>query len=129
MSELHSVLDDDETEKVIVFTEYIDTLEAIQAALEADDRFKGTWSVLRGGLSLKRRKRVQEEFAMPYKRILLATDAASEGLNLQHHCRRIIHFELPWNPNRLEQRNGRVDRWSGPKTDYQVSILSGYARR
>jgi hypothetical protein len=42
---------------------------------------------------------------------LLATDAASEGLNLQHHCRRVIHVELPWNPNRLEQRNGRVDRY------------------
>ncbi len=111
LDELHWVLDDDETEKVIVFTEYIDTLEAIKAALEGDDKFRGTWSVLRGGMTLKRRKRVQEDFALPTKRILLATDAASEGLNLQHHCRRIIHFELPWNPNRLEQRNGRVDRY------------------
>ena len=43
-------------------------------------------------------------------RILLATDAASEGINLQNHCHRIVHYEIPWNPNRLEQRNGRVDR-------------------
>jgi hypothetical protein len=43
-------------------------------------------------------------------RILLATDAASEGINLQNHCHRIAHCEIPWNPNRLEQRNGRVDR-------------------
>jgi len=43
-------------------------------------------------------------------RILLATDAASEGIDLQNHCYRIIHMEIPWNPNRLEQRNGRLDR-------------------
>jgi hypothetical protein len=54
---------------------------------------------------------VQQLFEQPHIRILLATDAASEGLNLQHHCRRIYHVELPWNPNRLEQRNGRVDRY------------------
>ena len=43
-------------------------------------------------------------------RILLATDAAAEGLDLQNHCYRLIHYEIPWNPNRLEQRNGRIDR-------------------
>ena len=43
-------------------------------------------------------------------RILLATDAASEGIDLQNHCARLIHYEIPWNPNRLEQRNGRIDR-------------------
>ena len=42
--------------------------------------------------------------------ILLATDAASEGINLQNHCNNLLHFEIPWNPNRMEQRNGRVDR-------------------
>src|ERR1700709_807673 len=43
-------------------------------------------------------------------RFLLAPDAAAEGLNLQNHCYRLIHYEIPWNPNRLEQRNGRIDR-------------------
>ena len=43
-------------------------------------------------------------------RILLATDAASEGIDLQNHCAHLIHYEIPWNPNRLEQRNGRIDR-------------------
>jgi Helicase conserved C-terminal domain len=42
--------------------------------------------------------------------VLLATDAASEGIDLQYHCCRVIHYEIPWNPNRLEQRNGRIDR-------------------
>src|SRR5260370_1790751 len=43
-------------------------------------------------------------------RILLAADAASEGIALKNHCSRLIHYEIPWNPNRLEQRNGRIDR-------------------
>ncbi|MGT2486060.1 helicase-related protein [Methylobacterium oryzae CBMB20] len=43
-------------------------------------------------------------------RILLCTDAAREGLNLQSHCADLLHFDLPWNPARLEQRNGRIDR-------------------
>ncbi len=43
-------------------------------------------------------------------RILLATDAASEGIDLQNHCAHLIHYEIPWNPNRMEQRNGRIDR-------------------
>ena len=43
-------------------------------------------------------------------RILIATDAAREGLNLQRHCLDLFHFDLPWNPSRLDQRNGRIDR-------------------
>jgi superfamily II DNA/RNA helicase len=43
-------------------------------------------------------------------RVLLATDAASEGISLQRQCHLLAHAEIPWNPNRLEQRNGRVDR-------------------
>src|SRR5947199_77728 len=47
-------------------------------------------------------------------RILVATDAASEGIDLQRHCWRMLHWEIPWNPSRLEQRNGRVDRHGQP---------------
>jgi SNF2 family DNA or RNA helicase len=46
----------------------------------------------------------------------LATDSASEGIDLQNHCNKLIHFEIPWNPNRMEQRNGRIDR-HGQKAD------------
>ena len=67
--------------------------------------------MLRGGLSGRQRLHIQEQFEQPHTQILLATDAASEGLNLQRFCHRVIHFELPWNPNRLEQRNGRIDRY------------------
>jgi hypothetical protein len=67
---------------------------------------------LYGGAPGEERERIKDAFNDPKSalRILLATDAASEGLNLQTSCRYVIHQEIPWNPMRLEQRNGRVDR-------------------
>jgi hypothetical protein len=69
---------------------------------------------LYGGMVDDKRETIKAAFqAQPEispVRILLATDAASEGIDLQNHCHRIIHMEIPWNPNRLEQRNGRLDR-------------------
>lgn len=97
-------------EKAIIFTEYRDTLAALRAAFEADPLIHGAYAELTGGLPQKKRLQRIAAFARPETRFLLATDAASEGLNLQKHCRRLYHFELPWNPNRMEQRNGRIDR-------------------
>src|SRR5262249_32658994 len=60
------------------------------------------------------REEIKAEFQTDPKiapiRILLATDAASEGIDLQNWCHRVVHYEIPWNPSRLEQRNGRIDR-------------------
>ena len=111
LAEVRSVLASNRADRLIVFTEYLDTLQAIQAVFEAATDLAGQAVVLRGGLSGRQRVRVQQKFEEPHTRVLLSTDAASEGLNLQHHCHRVIHVELPWNPNRLEQRNGRVDRY------------------
>lgn len=111
IAELVRVFAEDPSEKVIVFTEYRDTLDAICARLDATPQFRGRYVLLHGGLTRRERLRRQDRFAKPETRILLATDAASEGLNLQEYCRYVIHVELPWNPNRLEQRNGRVDRY------------------
>lgn len=113
MGHLKVVFAEDPTAKVIVFTEYLDTLESIRLTLEADQagQFKNAYAILRGGLGIKQRRAVQKRFEDPDVRILLATDAASEGLNLQKLCHRVVHVELPWNPNRLEQRNGRIDRY------------------
>ncbi|MBM4395091.1 MAG: DEAD/DEAH box helicase [Deltaproteobacteria bacterium] len=110
LSELRGVFANPD-EKAIVFTEYGNTLDAIRARIDADADLAGSYVVLRGGMSRRQRLRCQDAFDEPATRLLLATDAASEGLNLQKHCRRVIHFELPWNPNRMEQRNGRVDRY------------------
>src|SRR6516165_9596787 len=67
-----------------------------------------------GGMDSQDRERIKAAFqtdpAQSPVRILLATDAASEGIDLQNHCSRMVHYEIPWNPNRLEQRNGRIDR-------------------
>jgi len=111
LRQLKAVFAENPNEKVIVFTEYRDTLDAICARLEQESDLRDRYVVLHGGLTRRQRLSRQDQFARPQTRLLLATDAASEGLNLQHHCRRIIHLELPWNPNRLEQRNGRVDRY------------------
>ncbi len=97
-------------EKAIVFTEYRDTLDALRSLLAQDPAFGNAFVELTGGLSARQRKARIARFHEPDCRILLATDAASEGLNLQKHCHRLYHVELPWNPNRLEQRNGRIDR-------------------
>ena len=102
-------------ERVIVFTEYRATQQwlhglFVDAGLGGDDRLV----TLHGGIDQEERDRIKAAFqAAPDRakvRILLATDAASEGIDLQNHCHRIVHYEIPWNPNRLEQRNGRVDR-------------------
>lgn len=97
-------------EKAIVFTEYRDTLVALSEAFAKDSRLKNAFVELTGGLTPNQRRARIARFHEPDCRILLATDAASEGLNLQRHCCRLYHVELPWNPNRLEQRNGRIDR-------------------
>ena len=73
-----------------------------------------------GGMDSEKREAVKAAFQtspdISPVRILLATDAASEGLDFQNFCSRLIHYEIPWNPNRMEQRNGRVDR-HGQKAD------------
>jgi len=100
-------------ERLLIFTEYRDTLRYLHGLLQAkgwDDRIL----LMTGGMSLGDRQAVNDSFqASPDEhpvRILLGTDAASEGLNLQKHCRYLIHYEIPWNPTRMEQRNGRIDR-------------------
>jgi len=65
-----------------------------------------------------------EQFATGRHPILLATDAAGEGLNLHHHCRVVINLELPWNPTRLEQRAGRVDRIGQRRTVHAFHLIA-----
>jgi hypothetical protein len=102
-------------ERLIVFTEYRDTQRALLDLFAARKLTEeGRTLVLYGGMDTEQRQEIKAAFqANPSEssvRILLATDAASEGINLQNHCHRLVHYEIPWNPNRLEQRNGRIDR-------------------
>ena len=91
--------------KVLVFTEFVPTQEMLADFL----RERGFSVVcLNGSLGMDERKHVQEEFAKDF-RILISTDAGGEGLNLQF-CHVVVNYDIPWNPMRLEQRIGRVDR-------------------
>jgi ERCC4-related helicase len=102
-------------ERVIIFTEYRATQNWLLEIL-AHRGFTGGERLLTmyGGMDREEREEVKNAFQSgpdeSQVRLLLATDAAAEGLNLQNHCYRLIHYEIPWNPNRMEQRNGRIDR-------------------
>jgi superfamily II DNA or RNA helicase len=106
-----------ESERLIAFTEYKTTLDYLESRLrEAFESSaslnSGAIRVLYGGMDESDRDAIKKAFNDPEDpvRVLLATDAASEGLNLQETARLLLHFEVPWNPARLEQRNGRLDR-------------------
>ncbi|MGD1001487.1 MAG: DISARM system SNF2-like helicase DrmD [Candidatus Brocadiia bacterium] len=104
--------------RLLIFTEYEDTRRYLQrtleAAIEGTELAEHRIEVFHGPTSPKDRERIKRAFNLPPKdhpiRILVATDAAREGINLQAHCYNLFHFDVPWNPSRLEQRNGRIDR-------------------
>ena len=105
-------------ERVIVFTEYRATLDYLDEILTAPrpgwPSMSGRVEVFHGSLDAEERERIIREFnynaLKTSVRVLLATDAASEGIDLHLACHRLVHMEVPFNPNRMEQRNGRIDR-------------------
>lgn len=111
-------------ERLIVFTEFRATQSWLQRLMLERGIPAERIELLYGGMDEEDRERVKREFqADPSRtdvRILLATDAASEGIDLQRHCRRMVHIEIPWNPNRLEQRNGRIDRHLQPYPEVYI---------
>ncbi len=121
-------------ERVIIFTEYRATQNWLQTLLAAEELTEGErLMTLFGGMNDEDRDRIKAAFqANPEQsdvRILLATDAASEGIDLQNYCHRLVHFEIPWNPNRMEQRNGRIDR-HGQKFEPLIYhfVMKGYKK-
>ncbi len=104
--------------RVIIFTEYTDTKrylqQQLQSAIANSNREQERIDVFHGGIGEERREAIKSAFnADPARhplRILIATDAAREGVNLQNNCADLFHFDVPWNPSRMEQRNGRIDR-------------------
>jgi SNF2 family DNA or RNA helicase len=100
--------------RVIIFTEYRATHTWLQQILASHGYGGERLMYLHGGMTAEERETVKAAFQagpdISPVCILLATDAASEGIDLQNHCNYLIHIEIPWNPNVLEQRNGRIDR-------------------
>ena len=105
-------------EPAIVFTEYRDTLASISHALTGFDCV-----LLHGGMTATERRRAAQTFTHGHASVLLATDAASEGLNLHHRCRLVINLELPWTPLRLEQRVGRIDRLGQRRIVHAIHLV------
>jgi len=101
-------------EKLILFTEYRDTLDYL-LDLFADEPWADEILTIHGDVSKDNRAQIEDEFNYGKSRLLMATDAASEGIDLQHSCHIMINYELPWNPNRLEQRIGRIHRYGQDK--------------
>ena len=105
--------------RVLIFTENVIGTkrylrEMLEQAIAGSELAEERIETIDGQTVGAKRKEVQRRFnadpASDPLRILLATDAAREGLNFQAHCTDLFHFDLPWNPGRIEQRNGRIDR-------------------
>jgi hypothetical protein len=105
-------------EPVVVFTEYRDSLFAIADAVAGSRRIV----LLHGGLAASEQRRALRAFLDGHADALIATDVASQGLNLQHRARWVVHFDLPWTPMRIEQRIGRVDRIGQLRAVHVTSI-------
>ena len=101
-------------ERVVVFTEYADTLAWIAQVL-ASKGYGDRLAVIQGSTETEQRELIRQRFnADPHDepvRVLLATDSAGEGIDLQAYCHRLVNYDIPFNPSRLEQRIGRIDRY------------------
>jgi superfamily II DNA/RNA helicase len=114
--------------KIIVFTEHRDTLNYL---LENLKKLIGAQAVvtIHGGIKQEERQQVQEVFNRnPNVQVLLATDAAGEGINLQESCYLMVNYDLPWNPNRLEQRFGRIHRIGQTEVCHLWNLLAEQTR-
>ncbi|MDA3917248.1 MAG: helicase-related protein [Deltaproteobacteria bacterium] len=104
--------------KILIFTEFIPTQQMLKEFLE--DRGISV-AILNGSMDMEQRRDAQETFKHN-TRVLVSTDAGGEGLNLQF-CHVVINYDIPWNPMRLEQRIGRVDRIGQPKTVRAINFI------
>jgi len=112
------VLQNDPSEKVLIFTEYRDTLDYLRDVVLKD--YKDRITEIHGLVPMEVRQH-REKLFKDEMNIMLATDAAGEGINLQF-CHIMVNYELPWNPNRIDQRIGRLHRY-GQKRDVRVRHL------
>ncbi|NVM96187.1 DISARM system SNF2-like helicase DrmD [Arthrobacter wenxiniae] len=102
-------------ERVVIFTEYADTLNWIVENLRQRGYDETRLATIEGSIGTEDRELTRARFnADPSRepiRVLVATDAAGEGIDLQAYCHRLVNFDVPFNPSRLEQRIGRIDRY------------------
>ncbi|MCX7841126.1 MAG: DEAD/DEAH box helicase, partial [Anaerolineae bacterium] len=127
-NELLQVLDSSDVirsdhEKLLIFTEHKDTLDSLADRL----RRKGySVTTIHGAMNVDERAQAQIEFKH-HAKIMVATDAAGEGINLQF-CRYMINWDIPWNPNRLEQRMGRIHRYGQTNDVWVYNLVAANTR-
>ncbi len=110
-------------EKILIFTESKDTLEYLAGRLR---QWGYRVTTIHGGMKLEERIRAEAEFRNEAQ-VMVATEAAGEGINLQF-CHLMINYDLPWNPNRLEQRMGRIHRYGQTREVYIFNLVAADTR-
>jgi len=123
LAELSKKYPEPKDKKIVIFTESRDTLEYLK------NKIKGwgyTINVIHGGMNLEDRIKAEKIFKNETQ-ILVATEAAGEGINLQF-CHLMINYDIPWNPNRIEQRMGRIHRYGQQKEVYVFNLVAGDTR-
>ena len=111
--------------RVVIFAERVRTLKWLQGHLQADLKLGPKQAViLHGGLTDHEQQDVVESFKQTSSpiRVLITGDLASEGVNLHEQCHELIHYDIPWSLIRIEQRNGRIDRY-GQRHPPQITTL------
>lgn len=108
----------------VVFCRYIATAKYVQKALQEALKNVAVDCVT-GELAPEDRKMRVEELGLQSKRVLVATDCLSEGINLQQDFTAVVHYDLAWNPTRHEQREGRVDRFGQKAKEIRCTMLYG----
>ncbi len=111
------------SEPFVVFTEFRHSIEALERTIGGIR----TLAVVHGGLPDRHRQRELDRFLTGDASVLIASDVCSQGLNLQTRARWVIHLELPWNPARLEQRIGRLDRLGQQRRVHATLLVSDHA--
>ena len=115
-------LKEDRSKQLLIFTEHKDTLEYLVELLSEDFEV----AVIHGGLKLGERIEQERRFR-ERAQIMVATEAAGEGINLQF-CHLMVNYDIPWNPNRLEQRMGRIHRIGQTEDVYIFNLVAGETR-
>lgn len=117
----------DAYDRLLIFTERVATMEFLEKHLASDLRLKGdAIQILHGGLSDVQQQEAVDKFGQDQSRVrlLISTDVGSEGINLHYHCRRLIHFDVPWSLMRFQQRNGRIDRYGQTRKPQIVYLIT-----
>jgi len=111
----------------VVFCRYIETAKYLGAMLKEafGSNKKLEIAIITGEMPDELRKETIEALSETGQRLLVCTDCLSEGINLQHQFNALLHYDLPWNPNRLEQREGRIDRFGQTAKEVETFLLVG----